>query len=237
MIESDGEKKLKEFPIVKHYIDECKQDLCFSDCVIFENVHPANFDDVKILLKFLRDWTLGFSSFWATKVVPFFFLSFFSLNKLKYQNLFEKHPFQYWKETFNNVVFLLSLNHFKMVLYSRFFLFFFSFFAVVRLCFCMYFHFCVDFYLNPSTHQCCVRFRSNVSFIQSNNRIVWSKKETAKSYSIDLLCFWVRFYSPNNLIYTHALFFPFEWIFAINLLKYILLIFGIDTIFTEYYLL
>lgn len=77
----------------------------------------------KYYWSFWESELLDFQVFERLKLYRSFFLSFFSLNKLKYQNLFEKHPFQHWKETFNNVVFLLSLNHFKMVLYSPFFLF------------------------------------------------------------------------------------------------------------------
>lgn len=178
------------------------------------------------ILKFLRDWTFLFPSFISqqAKSNRSFLWFFFSLEMhgektLKYQHsrrmVLKRNLRQHYFVVF---FLLLSLNHFKMVLYSV---------LCVYVCFLLLFQ---------SINAMLCLLRSNVSFIQSaTNRIFWSKRKQQSHIPIAFAIHTEL--SPNNPIHTntHTQFFPFDWTVAIDLLKYLADI-DMDMESTEYLL-
>lgn len=194
-------------PLLRH--------ICYSRSA-FEKCAAGKLNALwKYISKFLRDWTFVLQVFKRIKLRNFshfyFSLWMHGKKKLKYQNLFGKHPFRYWKENFNNIFFCFVIAEpFQNGPFFSFFLVFHSFFSLCSSVFCSY------FYFNPSTRLfvCFTRMSRSFKVPQIENRLV--KKKTAKSYS-------VRF-SAQTIRYTHArahTHIPSDWTIDIDLLKYL----------------
>lgn len=122
-------RKMQTRPLLRH--------ICYSRSA-FEKCAAGKLNALwKYISKFLRDWTFVLQVFKRIKLRNFFLFIFHfeCMKKLKYQNLFGKHPFRYWKENFNNIFFCFVIAEpFQNGPFFSFFLVFHSFFSVLFFC-------------------------------------------------------------------------------------------------------